>query len=408
MCDFKRVIKQIFGTYYASQLAKIFYKIPNALLAFFPMRDEILLESNPDLTCNTYELYRYFLQKGLNRKFRLVWRVDFPEKYENDVPPNVYYIEKNPKGINKIRNYVRCYLARVSISCNTNLPRYKTSRRQLNIYLDHGSQLKSMKGKDGKKAPLSCDYLISQSSFFVKYHLDEYTIKTEQIVCTGLPRDDQFFRKYNSLSKLVTNVDSYHKVIIWAPTFRAHKNGYRIDCHSKSAYGLPILRNSLDILQLKSVLEKENILLIIKPHPAQDMTKLKVESNNNVKVISNEELCDCCIQINELLAQTDALITDYSSIYYDYLFTEKPIALAIDDLTEYQNEKGFVFENPLSILKGDIVRTTDDLCKFIISVSEENDNTLEERKNIQKMINDYDDGNASERVYNFIMSKVDC
>lgn len=77
-------------------------------------------------------------------------------------------------------------------------------------------------------------------------------------------------------------------------------------------------------------------------------------------------------------------------------------------MTEYQNEKGFVFENPLSILKGDIVRTTDDLCKFIISVSEENDNTLEERKNIQKMINDYDDGNASERVYNFIMSKVDC
>lgn len=146
----------------------------------------------------------------------------------------------------------------------------------MNIYLDHGSQLKSMKGKDGKKAPLSCDYLISQSSFFVKYHLDEYTIKTEQIVCTGLPRDDQFFRKYNSLSKLVTNVDSYHKVIIWAPTSRAHKNGYRIDCHSKSAYGLPILRNSLDILQLKSVLEKENILLIIKPHPAQDMTKLKV------------------------------------------------------------------------------------------------------------------------------------
>lgn len=101
MCDFKRVIKQIFGTYYASQLAKIFYKIPNALLAFFSMRDEILLESNPDLTCNTYELYRYFLQKGLNRKFRLVWRVDFPEKYENDVPHNVYYIEKIRKELIK-------------------------------------------------------------------------------------------------------------------------------------------------------------------------------------------------------------------------------------------------------------------------------------------------------------------
>lgn len=408
MYNFKRLVKQIFGTYYASQLARYFYKIPNALLAFFPMRNEILLESNPDLSCNTYELYRYFIQKELNRKFRLVWRVDSPEKYANNNPYNVYYIEKNPRGINKIKNYIRCYLARISISCNTNLPRYKTSRKQLNIYLDHGSQLKSMKGKDGKKAPLSCDYLISQSSFFVRYHLDEYTIKKEQIICTGLPRDDQFYRKYDSLSKIVSNANDYHKVIIWAPTFRVHKNGYRIDCHSKSPYGLPIINSSLEILQLQQVLEKENILLLIKPHPAQDMTKLKVESKRNIEVLPNEKLSDLDIQINELLAQTDALITDYSSIYYDYLFTEKPIALAIDDLTEYQNEKGFVFENPLSILKGNIIKTTVDLCKFIVSVSEEKDDTLEERKKIQKMINDYDDGNASERVYNFIMSKIDC
>ena len=62
----------------------------------------------------------------------------------------------------------------------------------------------------------------------------------------------------------------------------------------------------------------------------------------------------------------------------------------------------------MSILKGNIIKTTVDLCKFIVSVSEEKDDTLEERKKIQKMINDYDDGNASERVYNFIMSKIDC
>ena len=407
MATIKRLLKKTFGQYNASIIAKTACIIPNCFCALFPMRDEILLESNPDFSCNTYELYRFFLKANLNKKYKLVWRVRKPELYSDNSPENVYYISKYPVGvINRIKHYIRCNRAKVSISCNTNLPKYKVAKKQINIYLDHGSQLKSMRSKDGQKAPLNCDYLISQSSFFVPYHLQEYSIREDQIVCTGLPRDDQFYRHHESLCTLVPKAAQYSKIIIWTPTFRAHKNGYRVDCNTDYPYGLPFLLTEDDVRRLSEYLNAENVLLIIKPHPVQDVSRLLSLGTNNIFVISSEMLSEANVQINELLAQADAMITDYSSIYYDYLFTGNPIALTLDDFSQYQNEKGFVFENPLEVLKGDLVYSLEDLLSFVNNVASGIDPTKQERLKLQQTINDYDDGKASERVYNFILGKI--
>ena len=403
----KRLIKKIFGQYFASRIAAMLCIIPNGICSLFPMRKEILLESKPDFACNTYELYRYFLKKGLNKEYRIVWRVSTPELYTDNKPENVYYIKEYPTGLaSRIRNYIRCNRALVSISCNMNLPRYKTSRKQLNIYLDHGSQLKSMKSKDGKRAPLSCDYLVSQSAFFIPYHIQEYTLNKNQIICTGLPRDDQFYRLNESINKLIPEVNKYKKTIIWTPTFRIHKNGYRVDCHYDYPYGLPFLFSEKDINQLEKCLIEENILLIIKPHPAQNLDSFKIQNRRNTIIITNDVLSEHNIQINELLSQTDAMITDYSSIYYDYLFVKKPLALTLDDYHAYENEKGFVFDNPLDVLKGEMLYSLSDLCLFIKNVSKGIDNHYEERQRLHELINDFDDGNSSERVYTFICNKL--
>lgn len=407
MDKIKQSLKKLVGQYNASQIAKILCVIPNCLCAFLPMKNEILFESNPDLSCNSFELYRYFLNKGLNKKYKFVWRVGNPGMYIDNKPENVFYIPKYPSGIlDTVRNYIRCNRAKVSISCNANLPKYKVSKKQLNIYLDHGSQLKSMRTKDGQKAPLSCDYLISQSSFFVPYHLQEYSIQREQIVCTGLPRDDQFYKNNTSIRELIPDIKNYKKVIIWTPTFRKHKNGYRVDCGTFYPYGLPFLYSKDDIELISMSLKRNGILLIIKPHPVQDISKLEMIGSENIRIISNEQLSKSGIQINELLAQTDAMITDYSSIYYDYLFTDHPIALTLDDMDQYQDEKGFVFDNPLDVLKGELIYSLDDLCKYIDNVAAGIDSMRENRSALQKLINDYDDGRSSERVYNFIIDQL--
>lgn len=96
-----RFIKKILGEYNASKLARVFCYIPNIICSFLPMNDEILLESNPDLSCNTYELYRYFLQMGIHKKYKLTWRVRNPHLYTDNKPENVYYIEKYPSSIDR-------------------------------------------------------------------------------------------------------------------------------------------------------------------------------------------------------------------------------------------------------------------------------------------------------------------
>ena len=148
------------------------------------------------------------------------------------------------------------------------------------------------------------------------------------------------------------------------------------------------------------------MLLIIKPHPVQDLSYLRKIDLRNIRTIYNPDLAKAGIQLNELMEQTDAMITDYSSIYYDYMLLDRPIALTTDDLDMYQNDKGFVFDNVYDIIKGEHLKSTDELLAFLTDVSEGKDRMLAERTAVKEKINDFLDGNSSKRVYDFIMKKL--
>lgn len=400
----KSVIKRIIGKNISRKLSMFRYKFYNFLCSFLPMKNEILMESHPDFSCNTFELYRYMLKMGLNNKMHILWRVENPEKYLNKLPHNVSCIDYYPKTrIEKIKNYLRCNRAKISVSCNRSLQRFKVSKRQLNIYLDHGSQLKNLnKNYVNEKYP-DCGYYVSQSSFFVPYNIEQYNLNENQIVCLGLARNDQLFRHYDSLHKLLSR--EFSKIVLWVPTFREHKNKKRIDVDSNFPFGFPLLYSDNDIILLDNLLKKHNVLLIVKPHPAQDVSCLQALSSDYIKILYNDELQNASIQTNELLAQVDAMITDYSSIYYDFLICDKPLALTLDDYEKYKVQKGFVFNDPLEVLVGEYLYKIDDLLTFIDNVVYGNDIKKDERNRIKTKINDYLDDKSSERLYDFILSE---
>lgn len=385
------------------KLAKLKWILPNALCGLLPMRNEIILESNPDMACNTYALFRYMLSQGLNQKYSLVWMVNDPSEFTDVNIENVSFVSRNPSGlIDKIRYYVRCNRARAAISCNRPFSRLKASGKQLNIYLDHGSHLKNMV-TDGHRCTLDCDYVTCQSSFFVKYNVEQYTVNREQVIPTGLPRNDELFEDSTSITRLFPDAEQYRKIILWTPTFRQHDDGKRIDCDVNYSLGLPLFQNYDDVRALDQLLQSENILLVVKPHPMQDLSYMKEINAENIRIIYNRDLSEHKIQINEFMAQTDAMITDYSSIYYDYLLLDRPIAITLDDYELYADQKGFVFDNVFDIIKGTYLRNMDDIKEFIRDVSAGKDPTLEERRQVKEKINDFLDGNSSKRVYDFIM-----
>ena len=99
-----------------------------------------------------------------------------------------------------------------------------------------------------------------------------------------------------------------------------------------------------------------------------------------------------------LLAQTDALITDFSSVVFDYLLTDKPIGFCIDDFNEYEEKVGFCcVENIDELLTGPIIQNIDELITFLDSVYKGNQGDIfkDKRKIVREMANYYlDDGNS--------------
>ena len=400
----KKYLKKLLGDK-RELIIKLKFLPLNLLCSFFPMRKEILLESHPDLSCNTFQLYRYMIQKGMNENYSITWMVCNPERYEHK-EKNVNFININPTGLlEKLKFYLRANRAAAIVTSNRHIGKMRTSKKQLNIYLDHGSHLKSMANQNGRKI-VSCGYLLSQSKFFIKYNLQEYAVNEDQIFCAGLPRNDVFYEEMDSISRIIPDCNKFKKLIIWVPTFRQHMSGKRVDCDFSMPLGLPVLYNAAHVKELNEQLRKRNVLLVVKPHPAQNMQLIKDMKCSNIRFIVNDDLVAAGIQTNELLAQTDAMITDYSSIYYDYLLADKPIAITLDDYNEYESQKGFVFSDPLLILKGEYIYKIDDFITFVKNVADGKDVAKDERNVIKNLVHDYQDGNSSERVYQYIIEHL--
>lgn len=364
------------------------------------------MESNPDLADNTFEVFRYIIANDLFSDYNIVWLVNNPEQYDEKMfPDRVSFRRIHPVSRKeKIEKYIICNRARIIIDCNRHYPRYKTSRRQLNVYLDHGMPLKDMT-KYNHPLDLSCDIAISQSEFFVSYMKQQYGLNGNQIIVAGVPRDDQLYREHNSLFTAFPEYRKFDKIVAWVPTFRKMANGGRLDCNAKQPYGMPVFQNIDDIELVNKTLKETNTLLIIKPHPAQDLSFLNRINSSNIVVLYNDEMLSKGIQTNELLQQTDAMISDYSGIYYDYLILNKPIGLTLDDFDEYKDQKGFVFEKPLDILKGRYIYTVQDFADFINEVKSRIDSSIESRKSVNVIVNKGMGNNSAQRVIEIVQQR---
>lgn len=115
---------------------------------------------------------------------------------------------------------------------------------------------------------------------------------------------------------------------------------------------------------------------------------------------ANKEFVD----LYEVLSATDILITDYSSVYFDYLLLDKPIIFATPDLKEYQEERGFCLEPFEEWTPGPKVVTQEQLQSAIRNCNKEKDQYYQARRKVRNNVHQYIDGNSSVRVWNFISS----
>jgi CDP-glycerol glycerophosphotransferase (TagB/SpsB family) len=177
-------------------------------------------------------------------------------------------------------------------------------------------------------------YLLSTSAMVGDIFSGAFKIPKSKIINLGYPRCDHFFWikeeliKYVSLKSpellnLIYTLSSFKKALIYMPTFREN---YKND-----------LREYIDLEDLNALLKEKHFLLFIKQHP-----NLRIEYKNefsNIIFLSND------FDVYMLLPFIEILITDYSSVMFDFILLHKPVILLMHDLEKYRkSERGFYFE----------------------------------------------------------------
>lgn len=180
------------------------------------------------------------------------------------------------------------------------------------------------------------------------------------------------------------------------PTFRKLNHSNRIDSVKDSPLGIPIIRSVEDLNKIEEILKKNNTLLIIKIHPMQQPSEIRIRESEYIKILDGKSVKKLDIDNYKLMKDCHALISDYSSAGFDFLHLNRPIAYTMDDAVEYK--LGFIVEDPTTMMAGDIIKDVSDFACFIESIAKKNDIYKERREDVLKKVFKYHDGNSAKRL----------
>lgn len=253
---------------------------------------------------------------------------------------------------------------------------FSRKNEQIKISPGHKKYTKAIVSADGIK---SC-------------YAEAYGISEDKIIATGVPRTDIFFNE-EWKAKVCEEFRQKHpvaigkKIILFAPTYR----------------GTKILMANYDMSQvpIQEMREKfgKDYIFVSKLHPAayNNMVNRKERLGDDGKFwIDISDIRD----INDVLPVADILITDYSSVIFDWLLLDKPIIYYAYDKDEYQGARGLYYSFD-EYIYGAVANTGDELLRAIAKA----DMMPDKRKVFRERFMSACDGKATERVVNQIVQE---
>lgn len=345
-------------------------------------------------------MYKAMLEDGFFKEYTFVWAFKNPENYEFLKNENTKLVKYNSKDFYKYMSKAKYWIT------NSRLPEYLIKKKdQKYIQCWHGTPLKRLgfdieveggnalntikeiKEKYEEDAK-RYDYMLSPSAFCTEKFTSAFNLKKlnkqDVIVEMGYPRNDYLFnhtkQDVDSLKDSL-GIPKDKKVILYAPTWRDNQHTAGVGY----TYNL-----NIDFDRLKEKLEKEYVI-IFRTHyfvsNSFDFEKYKGFIFN----MSNHD------DVNECYILSDIIITDYSSVFFDYANLKRPMLFYMYDLDEYQGKlRDFYFS--LDELPGPIVKTQEELENEILDVANYEEKYKEKYNAFNAKFNYLDSGDCSKRV----------
>lgn len=205
------------------------------------------------------------------------------------------------------------------------------------IHLTHGSLVKNV-GTLEKNVSLvkriyyklfistNLSYSIATSQFFVPSTSAYTGLPQKKILVTGFPRNDALFLSSDSEKPDILKDCGFS--VLYAPTWRKDSD--------VELFPFP----DVDYNQLNDFCKNNNITIFIRLHPSFEKFIDEEMLGTNIKVFSSS----ICKEIMDFICYFDSLITDYSSIFYDFLLLNRPMMFLPYDYDEYKEKVGFAVE----------------------------------------------------------------
>lgn len=238
----------------------------------------------------------------------------------------------------------------------------------------YDAELKNLKGK---KVNNSIDLVTVSSASVQNIYSNALNVEKNKVKNLGIPRADIFFKEeekekikknfYKNYPKLENK-----KIILYTPTYRdSEKNKFNL---------------KLDINLMKKELENKGYILLLKLHPAIKGKDIQVDNKFSYNFSDYSNTAD-------LLIISDILISDYSSIIFEFSIMKKPILFYTYDVEEYIRDRGFYY-NYYDFIPNKISYTTEEIIKAIINQEWD----LERIEKFAKYFFNPFDGNSTERI----------
>ena len=357
--------------------------------------------------CSPKALYEYMIKNKKFNDYKFVWAFKNVNQHKILKNKNTIVVKTNSKEYFKYLSLSKYWIVNSLIDVSI-----KKKKNQIYLQCWHGTPLKKLrydievKGavlntiseirKRNDLDAIKFDYFISPSKFCTEKFISAFNLKKlgkdNIIVEKGYPRNDYLFNyKKEDIDKIkkLLKLPKGKKVILYAPTFRDNQHTSGVGY----TYNLGI---NFDKMQKE--LSKDYIILFRTHYFVSN----SFDFSKYDKFIYDVSYYD---DINELYIISDLLITDYSSVFFDFANLKKPMIFYMYDLDDYKNNlRDFYFD--LNILPGPIVKQEDDLIKEIKNIDNYDELYHDKYIKFNKKFNYLDDGKSTERVVEVIFNET--
>ncbi|KAF1293121.1 hypothetical protein BAU14_09840 [Enterococcus sp. CU9D] len=349
-----------------------------------------------------YTLFLHLVSHPKYGNFRHVWIIERDDDALREIIPQQYR-DKVKFVVRETLNYVEALLQAKYLISNSTFESF-FSKRKGQIYINtwHGTPLKYMgfdipfsiaASQNVLRNFLMTDYLLSPNSHTSSIFINGYKLNgiyTGEILEGGYPRIDQTITisqkdALTCITKYGTIVDDSLPIILYTPTWKGKNVNQASD-------DIDQIANETLTLAKKF---KNKYQVLVKVHP------FIFELAKNDKRINNYLVSDY-VDANIVLAATDILITDYSSIFFDFLVTNKPILFYVWDKDLYENERGMYLSS--EELPGPSAENLSELIYLLENLTESIEPYSRKYQALKKRMVPYDDGHTTERYIDYIFS----